>query len=312
MRYPVIIQSPDCRDREVAPTTGELFPLCHLRPPPYYLVSRGVIPIANPESLLYYGGMKFEELVEIMGKLRHPEKGCPWDLKQDPKSLKAYLIEETYEVAEAIDQEEPQELCGELGDLLFQILFQARIQQERGNFDIYDVVEAIGTKMKRRHPHIFGDAVAHTPEDVKARWEAIKKEEFSDRESVLDGIPSSLPALLRARRVGKKASNVGFDWPDKSGPIGKIREEITELEEAMEKDDKETIYREFGDLLFSLANIGRHINVNLEDALNDTTNRFIKRFAYIEKALEKSDKKMEDMTLDALDSLWEEAKGEVG
>jgi len=262
--------------------------------------------------LLYYGGMNFEELVEIMARLRHPREGCPWDLKQDPKSLKAYLIEETYEVAEAIDHDDPKELCGELGDLLFQILFQARIQQERGNFDIYDVIEAIGAKMKRRHPHIFGNAVANTPEEVKVRWEAIKKEEFSHRQSVLDGIPRSLPALLRARRVGKKASNVGFDWPDKSGPMEKIREETAELEEAISKNDKEAIYREFGDLLFSLVNIARHIDVNLEDALNDATNRFIKRFAYMEKTLEKSAGKMEDMPLDELDSLWEKAKSEVG
>lgn len=271
-----------------------------------------LIVIANAGGLLYYGGMNFDRLVEIMARLRHPEEGCPWDLKQDPKSLKAYLIEETYEVIEAIDQDDPRELCGELGDLLFQILFQARIQQERGNFDIYDVIEAIGAKMQRRHPHIFGNAVAHTPEDVKAKWEAIKKEEFGHRESVLDGIPRSLPALLKARRVGKKASNVGFDWPDKSGPIEKIREEIAELEEAMKKNNKETIHREFGDLLFSLANIARHLDVNLEDALNDATGRFIKRFAHMEKSLEKSNKKMEDMSLDALDRLWEDAKREVG
>jgi len=266
------------------------------------------ILIANDIGLRYHEVMTFEELVEIMARLRHPENGCPWDLKQDPKTLKAYIIEETYEVIDAIDSEDTGEICAELGDLLFQILFQARIQEEWGNFDIYDVIKGIGTKMRRRHPHIFGNVIAETTEDVRKNWEAIKKEEFKERNSVLDGTPKTLPALLRARRIGKKAASVGFDWPDIKGAWDKIREESAELEEAVEDGDRESIHREFGDLLFALVNVARHLDINPEEALNDTTNRFIKRFEYIESSLEKSKKSFEETPLEALDILWEEAK----
>lgn len=256
--------------------------------------------------------MKFDELVEIMARLRHAEKGCPWDLKQTPETLKPYLIEETYEVAEAIDDGVPKEIRDELGDLLFQILFQSRIQEERNEFDINDVIEAIGTKMRRRHPHIFGNAVANTVEEVKVRWEEIKKTEFTDRKSVLDGVPKSLPSMLRARRIGKKAANVGFDWPQLNGAWEKTKEEISELESVLSSGEKDRIFHEFGDLLFSLVNVARHIDVNPEDALNAATNRFIGRFEYIEKKLAEIGKKFEGMPLEALDVFWEEAKTKVG
>jgi len=257
--------------------------------------------------------MSFEELIEIMARLREPGKGCPWDLAQDPKSLKPYIIEEAYEVIEAIDKDDVDSLRDELGDLLFQILFQARIQEEEGNFNIEDVVSAITAKMRRRHPHIFGDAIARTPEEVRTRWEAIKREESKDkRGGVLEGTPRSLPALLRARRIGKKAANVGFDWPDVKGAWEKVREEFRELEEANDSGDIDRVRREFGDLLFALVNVARRLDINPEDALNECTEKFIKRFEYIENSLQNSSRSMEEMPLEALDLLWEEAKGKLG
>ncbi len=263
--------------------------------------------------MLYHVGMSFAELVEIMARLRDREKGCPWDLAQNPKSLKPYIIEEAYEVVEAIDNDDSAAICDELGDLLFQILFQARIQEEAGNFAIGDVIDAIAAKMRRRHPHIFGDAVARTPEEVRTRWEAIKREESKDkRGGVLDGTPRSLPALLRARRIGKKAANVGFDWPEAKGAWEKVREEVVELEEFINSDNMDRVRGELGDLLFALVNVARRLNINPEDALNETTEKFIKRFKYIESSLENSRRKMEEMPLETLDLLWEEAKKKVG
>jgi len=263
--------------------------------------------------VLYHVGMSFAELVEIMARLRDREKGCPWDLAQNPKSLKPYIIEEAYEVVEAIDNDDSAAICDELGDLLFQILFQARIQEEAGNFAIGDVIDAIAAKMRRRHPHIFGDAVARTPEEVRTRWEAIKREESKDkRGGVLDGTPRSLPALLRARRIGKKAANVGFDWPEAKGAWEKVREEVVELEEFINSDNMDRVRGELGDLLFALVNVARRLNINPEDALNETTEKFIKRFKYIESSLENSRRKMEEMPLETLDLLWEEAKKKVG
>jgi len=271
------------------------------------------ICIAKERSVLYHVGMSFAELVEIMARLRDREKGCPWDLAQNPKSLKPYIIEEAYEVVEAIDNDDSAAICDELGDLLFQILFQARIQEEAGNFAIGDVIDAIAAKMRRRHPHIFGDAVARTPEEVRTRWEAIKREESKDkRGGVLDGTPRSLPALLRARRIGKKAANVGFDWPEAKGAWEKVREEVVELEEFINSDNMDRVRGELGDLLFALVNVARRLNINPEDALNETTEKFIKRFKYIESSLENSRRKMEEMPLETLDLLWEEAKKKVG
>jgi len=257
--------------------------------------------------------MSFKELVEIMARLRDRETGCPWDLAQDPESLKPYLIEEAYEVVEAIENNDPEAIRDELGDLLFQILFQARIQEERGKFDIEAVINAIAVKMRRRHPHIFGDAVAKTADEVRARWEAIKRDEHQENSrGVLEGTPRSLPALLRAQRIGKKASNVGFDWPDVNGAWEKFQEETRELEQAISSNDNDRIEKEFGDLIFAIVNVARHLDINPEDALNNATERFIKRFEYIETSLKNNDQKMEEMPLEALDLLWEEAKTKFG
>ncbi len=253
---------------------------------------------------------QFARLVEIMARLRG-ENGCPWDRKQTHASIKPYLVEETYEVLEAIDEGSAAKLQEELGDLALQIVFHAQMAQEAGCFTIGDVLRSINDKLVRRHPHVFGDVKADTAQEVLFNWEQIKKQEREDtlgRASALDGVPRELPALLRAHRLQEKASRVGFDWNEAREVLHKVDEELAELRSAMEGHAPERIEAELGDLLFSLVNLSRFIAVNPEEALRKTIARFIARFQYIEEALAQQGKSPDQVTLQEMDALWEEAK----
>lgn len=247
------------------------------------------------------------QLAEVAEILRS-ENGCAWDKKQTWDSLKTCLIEETYEVYEAIENNDPTHLREELGDYLYQAFAHAQIAREADLFTIDDVAADIVEKLIRRHPHVFGNESIDNPEAVIDRWEEIKKDEKSHRESALDGIPSHLPALQKAWKIQKKASKKGFDWTDKSGPIDKLDEEIAELKKAVETNNRENIEEEAGDILFSIVNLMRFIDVNPEEALRKTIDKFSKRFRYIEKAAENKGMELSDMSLEDMDSLWDEAK----
>lgn len=251
--------------------------------------------------------MDLDELLKIMSALRG-EKGCPWDREQTMESLKPFIVEETYEVLEAIDEKDPEDVKEELGDLLFQIVFQCQIAKEKGDFDMADVIEKIGRKMIARHPHVFGDADYKTSAEVLVHWEAQKKREGKQRESLLEGVPRTLPSLLRAHRLQDRAARVGFDWDKVGDVMKKLDEEIGEFKEAMEKNNEDAIEEELGDVLFMLVNISRFIGVNPEDALRKTISKFISRFRYIEMAAADSGKTLSDMTLAEMDALWDEAK----
>jgi len=250
-----------------------------------------------------------EKLLAVMAKLRS-EQGCPWDKKQTMESLKPFIIEEAYEVVEAIEEGNPEEVCEELGDLLLQIVFLARIGQESGDFEFDDVVRGINKKLLRRHPHVFGDEKAENAEEVLHRWEQIKKEEKKDRKrkSILEGIPRSLPALLKAHRLQDRAARVGFDWEHLSQVLEKVEEETSEFKEALEKKNPEEIENEFGDLLFALVNLSRFIKVSPEDALRKTISRFIARFQHIEEYAARQQVELHTLTLEEMEHLWNEAK----
>jgi len=247
----------------------------------------------------------FETLVEIMAKLRS-ENGCPWDKEQTHASLRQYLLEETYEVLEALDEENYTNLKNELGDLLLQIVFHSQIAQEAGYFSIKDVIRSINEKLIRRHPHVFGGAKIETAEAQKINWEKIKKKE--GRKSVLDGVPNSLSALLRAHRIQSKASHLGFDWDNAEQVWDKVEEEIKEFLDAVAQKDLSKIESEFGDLLFSLVNYSRFIGVNPEDSLRVSVEKFIKRFKYIECELAKIGRTVDSATFDEMDEIWEKSK----
>lgn len=249
----------------------------------------------------------FERLIEIMASLRG-EKGCPWDKEQTRESLKPFLIEETYEVLEAIDEKDPEKIKEELGDLLFQIIFHSRIAEEKGEFNIHDVIRKISDKMIARHPHVFGEERFETSEEVLRQWEERKKEEGKIRESILEGIPKELPSLLRAQRIQARAARVGFDWERVEDVLKKLDEEIKEFKEALDKREQTAIEDELGDIFFVLVNISRFVGVNPEDALRKTISKFISRFRYIEMKAVEAGKSLSDMTLEEMDSLWEEAK----
>lgn len=252
---------------------------------------------------------EFNDLVEIM-KLLRSENGCPWDREQTHESLKKYLIEETYEVLEVIDLNDKKRLCEELGDVLLQVVFHAQIAQEDGTFDINDVITGICRKMVLRHTHVFGDAKADTADQVLENWEAIKKKEkgIENQTAVLKDVPSNLPALMRSYKVQQKAAQVGFDWDNVEDVFKKVEEEINELKEVFRSDNMERITEETGDALFALVNLARFLKVQPELALTGTINKFINRFEYIEKNSAKSGRKLEDMTLEEMDELWNEAK----
>lgn len=251
----------------------------------------------------------FNELVQIMARLRAPG-GCPWDREQTNASIKPYTIEEAYEVAEAIDLGDDRELCGELGDLLLQIVFHAQMASEGGRFTVVDVCRAISDKMVRRHPHVFADTKVEGTADVLRNWSRIKAEERKDKgdNSALAGVPRAMPALLRGQRLGEKAAHVGFDWPNTEGVLDKVREELHELEDAMVTKDPAEIEAEIGDLLFAVAQLARHLKVSAEDALTKTSDRFTKRFHHVEAALGAQERQVSDATADELDALWDAAK----
>ncbi|MFH1862523.1 MAG: nucleoside triphosphate pyrophosphohydrolase [bacterium] len=247
----------------------------------------------------------FRELVSILEKLRSPT-GCPWDRQQTFKSLRPYLLEETYEILDAIDNEQFARLREELGDLIMHIVFQAQIARELGLFDIDEVLRAISAKLIRRHPHVFGNAEAKDAQQVVENWEKIKLDESGKR--LLSGVPCSLPALLRAFRVQEKAAGVGFDWANDREVLAKISEEIKELRAAKRANDQEKTFEEFGDLLFSMVNLARFWGVTPEDALRNTTEKFIRRFKYIEDSLKQQGRDVRQATLAEMDALWDEAK----
>lgn len=244
-----------------------------------------------------------------MARLRGPD-GCPWDREQNHKTLKPYLIEEAYETLEAIDSGESDLIKGELGDLLLQVVFHAQMASEEGTFNIDDVCDAINEKLIRRHPHVFGHSDADTPEKVMAQWEEIKRTEkpHSQRKSVLDGAPRGMPALLLATALQKKARSVGFDWDKAEDAFAKVEEELGEFRHAFARRAADEMEEELGDLLFALVNIARFIEVDPEEALRRTIDKFVWRFNYIENKIEESGREMENVTLGEMESIWIEAK----
>ncbi|MDQ2086525.1 nucleoside triphosphate pyrophosphohydrolase [Herbivorax sp. ANBcel31] len=253
----------------------------------------------------------FSDLIEVM-KLLRSEKGCPWDREQTHESLKKYLIEETYEVLEAIDLNDKDKLCEELGDLLLQIVFHAQISTENKEFGMDEVISGICKKMISRHTHVFGEDKAETADDVVANWEDIKKKEkgITKQTDVLKDVPSNLPALMRSYKIQQKAAKVGFDWDDMEDVLAKIYEEIDELKNVYKGRDVARINDEMGDVLFSIVNLSRFLKVQPEIALTGTINKFIKRFGFIENEAEKQGKSMDEMSLNEMEKLWERAKYE--
>ena len=256
-----------------------------------------------------------DRLHEIMVRLRDPETGCPWDRVQTLETLKPCVLEETYELLAAMGRPEDQaNHVEELGDVLLQVMFQCVMAEQEGRFGFDDVANAISDKLVRRHPHVFGDVVAKDPATVLRNWEQIKQQEHrkESRHSALDGVPETLPALLKAQRSQEKAARVGFDWKDAAGPLAKIREELAELEEAVaaSKDTALDVHvkEELGDLLFSVANLARHLKADAESALEGTTAKFSRRFRSVEAAAKAAGRDLKSMTLEEMDALWDAAK----
>jgi nucleoside triphosphate diphosphatase len=253
-------------------------------------------------------------LLEIMAALRTPKTGCPWDLEQNFETIAPYTLEEAYEVADAIARGDLADLRDELGDLLLQVVFHARMAQERGAFDFGDVVQSITEKLLRRHPHVFGDARGLTPKAVEGLWERIKAQEKADRDvpgghkGALAGVPVALPALTRALKLQNKAGKVGFDWNDPHAVLAKIREEADEIETALAAGHQTQAASEVGDLLFAVVNLARHLGADPEAVLRATNQKFERRFASIERALAKNGKAPQDASLAEMDALWDAAK----
>lgn len=263
---------------------------------------------------LYIGKMPKREqtfdlspLEDVVKTLRSPG-GCPWDIVQTHKSLRRNLIEEVYEVIEAIDLEDKDLLCEELGDLLMQVVFHARMAEEAGLFSMQDVIDGITEKLIRRHPHVFGDISVKDADEVLTNWEAIKRAEKKDRKSVLDGVPKDLPSLMAAYKLQHKAAKVGFDWPDVDPVWDKLHEEVSELEEATVDGSPERIEEELGDVLFTIVNLARFLKIDPEVALTVANRKFKRRFSYIEDKVKAKQQKWEQLTLLDLDDLWQEAK----
>ncbi|TYQ14605.1 UNVERIFIED_CONTAM: tetrapyrrole methylase family protein/MazG family protein [Acetivibrio alkalicellulosi] len=253
----------------------------------------------------------FSDLIEVM-KILRSDKGCPWDREQTHESLKKYLIEETYEVLEAIDLNDKNKLCEELGDLLLQIIFHVQLATEKDEFGMDEIITGICKKMILRHTHVFGEDKAETAEDVVTNWEAIKKKEkgIVNQTDILKDVPSNLPALMRSYKIQQKAAQVGFDWDNVEDVLMKVFEEIDELKHVYKGKDMARINDEMGDVLFSIVNLSRFLKVQPELALTGTINKFIKRFGFIEKEALKRGKKMDEMSLKEMEELWEIAKTE--
>ena len=250
----------------------------------------------------------FDRLVTIMRRLRGPG-GCPWDAEQSHESLKRYLLEECYEVIEAIDSKNPENLKEELGDLLLQPLFHATIAEENGEFTLEEVIETISDKLIQRHPHVFGDQVVKTAEEQVENWERIKKrEKGEERRSALSGVPPHLPALLKAQKITEKAARVGFDWEHADQVFAKVMEELHEFEETITMGEQERMEAELGDLLFAIVNLGRFLSLNPEEALRKTIDRFSRRFAHIEETMHAKGVRLQEASLEEMESLWQEAK----
>ncbi|HDS1816821.1 TPA: nucleoside triphosphate pyrophosphohydrolase [Pseudomonas putida] len=262
-----------------------------------------------------------EDLLHLMARLRDPQYGCPWDLKQDYASIVPHTIEEAYEVADTIERGDFEHLQGELGDLLFQVVYYSQLAREEGRFEFDGVVDSITRKLIRRHPHVFPTGELYAPVDtpslseaqVKSRWDEIKAEERAEKSqpeqlSLLDDVPAALPALSRAAKLQKRAATVGFDWPDALPVLDKVREELDEVLQAMADGDADALEDEVGDLLFATVNLARHLKHDPEHALRRANRKFERRFRFIEQALRDSGRPIEDCSLDELDTLWGEAK----
>jgi ATP diphosphatase len=254
-----------------------------------------------------------QRLLEIMAQLRHPETGCSWDLKQDFSSLIPYTIEEAYEVADAIERNDLDDLKSELGDLLLQVIFHSRIAEEKGIFDFEQVSEAICQKLVRRHPHVFSGKKFASDDERKQAWEAAKAEErkaktTAENKSILDGIANNLPALIQCEKLLYRAASHGFDWPETLPVFDKVQEELDEVKEAWESEDQAHIQEEIGDLLLVVVNLARHLKVNPETALKESNKKFIQRFQYIERRVLENGWELDKCTLDELDAYWDEAK----
>jgi len=247
----------------------------------------------------------FNELLEIMDRLRSE---CPWDMKQTNESLRKLTIEETYELADAIIEDDSEAICKELGDLMLHIVFYSKIGSEKGAFDIADVIEGINRKLIYRHPHVFGNREVNSASEVEENWEQLKMNETDTYKPVLSGVPASLPALVKANRVQEKVRGVGFDWEKKEQVWDKVTEEFNELKEEMLRGDKNSVEAEFGDLLFSVINAARLYEIDPETALERTNRKFIRRFNYLEEQTLKKGKSLQEMTLDQMNIIWEESK----
>ncbi|MDH0144588.1 nucleoside triphosphate pyrophosphohydrolase [Aquipseudomonas alcaligenes] len=263
-----------------------------------------------------------DDLLHLMARLRHPQHGCPWDLKQNYATIVPYTLEEAYEVADAIERGDFDHLPGELGDLLFQVVYYSQLAREEGRFEFAQVVDGITRKLIRRHPHVFPDGDLYGAPDVakleeaavKQRWEELKAEERAEKAaapeqlSLLDDVPTALPALSRAAKLQKRAAQVGFDWPEALPVVDKVREELDEVLEAMSENDAGAIAEEIGDLLFVVTNLARHLKVDPEAALRAANGKFERRFRHIEQALREAGRPIENCSLEELDALWGEAK----
>lgn len=247
----------------------------------------------------------FGELLDVLDTLRVK---CPWDRKQTNESLRPNTIEEVYELVDALMADDNRNICKELGDVLLHVAFYAKIGEEKDAFDIADVCTKLTEKLKFRHPHIYGDVKAETPEQVSQNWEKIKQKEKDGNKTVLSGVPSALPALIKANRIQEKVRNVGFDWEEKEQVWDKVREEIMETEAEMKSGDKTALEAEFGDLLFAVINAARLYGVNPENALEHTNRKFISRFNYVEQKASEQGRQLSEMTLAEMDALWNEAK----
>jgi len=257
---------------------------------------------------------EIEKILEVMRKLRDPNNGCPWDVEQDFASIAPYTIEEAYEVADAVERGDLQDLRDELGDLLFQVVFHSRMAEEAGHFDFADVAAAISDKMIRRHPHVFGNDAERAAGVKEGSWEQIKEaERMEDGDnSAMAGVAKALPALKRAQLLGKRAGRVGFDWPDRKGVRDKIHEELNELEEAVGTRDAANMEEEFGDVLFAVVNMARHLDIDPEKALTAANYKFERRFREMEDAVTADGGRFKDFNLESLERQWRAAKKRVG